>query len=372
MLAFAMRPETAALRHAPAHLQIHGTHFTHADGSIFQWRGVTAFRLLEMIARGRTAEVEAFLDWCSASRLTVVRVLTMAKHVFELTPEDGRAALPRLLALAAARGLHVEIVALADTAEIAVDIDAHVREVGAIAARHPNALIEVANEPAHATQSTRIHNPAELARLAALVPEVVPAALGSVEGDARLAADYITWHAPRETGNGGWNHVLEIAAGADLLRRFRKPVVSDEPIGAGAAFDPGRRDDNADRFRAAALLTRLAGLGATFHYESGLHARIPAGRELQCFNAWNEAWDLLPAGIEHRGIFRRAGADGAAVRAFNRRAALGVFERQDGAQAWVLVIHPTAEPALQWAEGWSVRSTRRLGGVHIITAARRM
>ena len=36
---------------------------------------------------------------------------------------------------------------------------------------------------------------------------------------------------------------------------------------------------------AAAALTGLAGLGATFHYESGLQAGIPTGKELECFTA---------------------------------------------------------------------------------------
>ena len=58
--------------------------------------------------------------------------------------------------------------------------------------------------------------------------------------------------------------VLAVAAGAELLTKLKKPVVSDEPIGAGATYQPGRRDDQPARFRAAALLTRLVGMGATF------------------------------------------------------------------------------------------------------------
>jgi hypothetical protein len=147
-------------------------------------------------------------------------------------------------------------------------------------------------------------------------------------------------------------------------------VISDEPIGAGPKLQPGRRDDEPDRFRAAALLTRLAGLGATFHYEGGLHARIPEGRELACFNAWNEAWTLLPGDIEQRGVFREAGGEGAAVRGFDRGRALAVFERQDAHRAWVLVVRPTGSVSLQWTEGWSGRTVTRTAGADIIIAER--
>jgi hypothetical protein len=189
-------------------------------------------------------------------------------------------------------------------------------------------------------------------------------------GDGFGAGDYVTWHVPRETDHDGWGYVLAIADGADLLRRFRKPVVSDEPIGAGRQLEPGRRDDNPDRFRAAALLTRLAGIGSTFHYGAGLHTRIPEGAELACFDAWNEAWTLLPDGIEHRGAFHKAGDAGAAVQGFDRQTALAVFERQDGDRAWVLVVRPAKNPTVGWAPGWSATATKPLGGVLLIEAAR--
>ncbi len=119
-------------------------------------------------------------------------------------------------------------------------------------------------------------------------------------------------------------------------RRWKKPVVSDEPIGAGPALQPGRRDNLPARFRAAALLTRLVGMGATFHYEGGIQATIPAGAELACFNAWNEAWALLPAGVEQSGVFRISGAAGSVVANYDRKRLLGVYERTDGSKGWIL------------------------------------
>ncbi len=240
-----------------------------------------------------------------------------------------------------------------------------------IAAPHENALIEVANEPFHPSQAPDVHRPEVLARLRSRVPHSIPVALGLVEGLERSAAgDYITWHAPRETSHDGWGHVLALAQGPDLLKQWNKPVVSDEPIGAGAAFEAGRRDDSSDRFRAAAIVTRLAGLGATFHYEGGLQASIPNGKQLECFNAWNEAWSLLPADIERSGTFRRAGETGATVVAYNTDHALAVFERQRGSLAWAAVINPTEGFVMRWATGWTPQQTRRLGGVWLVSARR--
>lgn len=355
----------------PRHLQITGTRFVRAGGEHFHWRGISAFRLVEMVARGRQTEVEAYLDWAAARQLTVVRVLTMATHLFRLSPEDGLRALPQLLEMAAARGLHVEVVALADTAATPVEIDAHVKAVGDIAARHPNALVEVANEPYHSTQAPTLHDPAEVNRLAGLVPDLVPVALGSAEGHEQFSGgEYATFHFPRGSGSGGWQHVVTLAEGAALLSRWNKPLVNDEPIGAASTFIPGRRDNEPARFRAAALMSRLVGMGATFHYEGGLQAAIPAARELECFTAWNDAWTLLPPDIEAAGEFKRAGESTAAVQAFSEGSALAAFERQRGSTAWVVLLDVRGEPALKWQAGWTPGDPQRLEQVWIVTATR--
>jgi hypothetical protein len=353
------------------HLRVSGASFTTADRHPFQWRGITAFRLLEYVAGGKEDEAERFLSWAERQRLTVVRVLAMGGGFMNLSAEDGRNALPRLLDLAAAHRLHIEIVALAGTRDTPLDLDAQLEAIGRIATEHDNALIEIANEPAHPSQLPDVHRPETLVRLRSRVPRTIPVALGLVEGLERASAgDYITWHPPRDPGRDGWGHVLALADGRDLLKQWNKPVVSDEPIGAGAAFETGRRDDSPERFRAAALLTRLAGLGATFHYEGGLQAAIPTGRELECFNAWNEAWTLLPSDIERTGAFKRAGEDGAAVVDYSQDKALAVFERQRGNLAWVAVINPSQGFAMRWGSGWNPQQTRRLQGVWLISARR--
>ena len=133
---------------------------------------------------------------------------------------------------------------------------------------------------------------------------------------------------------------------------------------------PGRRDNDPDRFRAAALLSRMAGLGATFHYEQGLQAKIPTGVEGRCFDAWNEAWTLLPSGVELKGAFYEAGQPGAAVAAFDRATASGAFERQVGATTYVLVVDAPKEPGLTWSNGWRRTGQQRLGSAWLVTGER--
>jgi hypothetical protein len=274
------------------HLRISGTGFVDGAGKHFDWRGISAFRLLEFVARGRAADAEAYLRWAASKRLNVVRVFAMADGIFQLAPEDGLKALPRLLELAATHGIYVEVVAFTGTEVIRVDRADFVKRIGAICARHGNAILELANEPGHPTQAAAMHDPAHLQSLVALVPKDVPVSLGSVEWhDGFAAGAFVTWHAPRTTN---WHE--EIGKGGELERRFGKPVVSDEPIGAADTIEPGRRDNDPARFRAAGAAARRAGIDSTFHYEGGLQARLPSAIEMRCLDAWLEGLDGLIGG----------------------------------------------------------------------------
>jgi hypothetical protein len=370
-------PATPALRASTQHLRIQGTTFVRADGSPFEWRGISAFALIEQIATGRSAAAETYLAWAASQKITVVRVLVMAQHLFKLSPEQGRASLPRLLEMADTFGLHVEIVALADTAGTSMEFEQHVKDVGAIAARHGNALVEIANEPGHPTQDARLHQAATLKSLAALVPEQVPVALGSAEyGDEFAGGDYATFHFPRDTSDDGWGHVRKLADGAAFVERWAKPVVSDEPIGAGERFVAGRRDDDSRRFGAAALLTRFAGMYPTFHYENGLLAKQPMGRELDAFNAWRLALDVFTdKGVPTSGRFLR---DDEIKAIADVRGARGAFGRSGEREAWLYILDPLDRQDLDslsvtWAEPWHPKGELPMpdAGVRLANAVRK-
>jgi hypothetical protein len=345
-------------------LKVAGTQFVDSAARPFPWRGITAFRLVEMVASGREAEAVQYLEWAAKEDLNVVRVLTMARHLFELRPENGRNALPRLLDLARERGIGVEVVALADTTAYPLDYDTHVRHVGRIALEKGNAFVEIANEPGHPTQVERLHDPAELKRLATLIPSPVVMALGSAEYAAGYAdGDYATYHFPRAAG---WDHVLRLAEGASFIAHWKKPVINDEPVGAAPEYVEGRRENDPARFAAAAALTALAGMGGTFHYEGGLQARIPAGREAACLAAW-QLGGALVTGMEPSGGF----LDGQSIDAIARiSGARAVYARADDRSATVLLIDPQ-QPKVDWTPGWTEERRSGVPGVIVLRAVRR-
>lgn len=357
----------AGVEQPPAHLRVAGTRFVAADGTSFDWRGISAFRLVEFVAHGREREAEAYLAWAASKKLTVVRVLTMAAGIFALPPEEGVRALPRVLELARKHGLIVEVVALASTREYTFDLEAHVRSVARICADYPNAVLELANEPGHRSQAAFVHDPMAMRRLAASLPPALPVSLGSVEYDVRFAeGTYATWHAPRHPG---WQHVLIVAGGANLVRRFGKPVVSDEPIGAGDRLEQGRRDNLPDRFRAQALATRLAGLGATFHYNGGVQAARPTPNESACLDAWSEGLDAVTLNAVGEGTLRRVDAAGPIV-TFDPRRVAAVFVRGTDAAAWILAVGVEGAPELRVRRPWRQEAVRQWPGVHLIRSVR--
>ncbi len=349
------------------HLRIQGTRFVRADGSPFAWRGVTAFRLLEMESAGRTAEADAYLTWAAGQQFTVVRVLTMAKHLFELAPERGVAALDSFLARASRHGMVVEVVALADTASFTIDLKAHVRRVGEVVSRHPNAVVEIANEPYHGTHRPEVHRDEFLQQLRKEIPANVPVALGAAAyPELHTAGDFVTFHSSRSSAEAGWGTVPDLKIGADFLRKAGKPVVNDEPIGAGQEFEPGRRDDSPERFRAHALLAGLIGLYSTFHYEGGLQARLPAGRELESLRAWRDGTEL--AGEGPSGIPQVMPPNGTAPARVTGKF-VGAYVVVDADRAWTLA-YGGGGTEVTWRQGWSPVREKRWAHSHFAEGRR--
>jgi hypothetical protein len=362
------------LSDSPRQLRVDGRAFRLPDGSRFAWRGVTSFRLLEFMAHGRRADLTRTLDWAARSGVTIVRVLAMCDRLFKLAPDEGRRALPAFLSLAAERGLRAEVVALADTDVIPVSLDEQVTAVGAVCARHANAVLEIANEP-YAGQSHRadIADPALLGRLRTLVPAGVLVALGASSRDDSpeyAAGDFVTVHLSRAPGERGWGHVLQMNVTLALSAATGKPVVDDEPIGAAERDEHARRDGDAGRWFAKGVLARLLGLGATFHYEDGLQSRVPRGRQEVCFAAWRRGLDLLPAAFEDRAQAVGVGSPRAAVAAFDRGHALDVVLRQGEREAWAAAVGCTGDPGIRWSSGWRATRTVRRSGV-VVQEARR-
>lgn len=336
-----------------------------ADRAPRDWRGVTAFALLDQLADGREREAAAFLRWAADRGFNGVRVLGMAHHLFRLSPGEGVEAIPRLLRLAAEHGLVVELVVFADTRAFRLDYGAHVDRVARAVSGARNVIIELANENDHPTQDPRLTEPARLRALRERLPADIPVSLGSLHGgDLRVdrygLGDYVTVH-PSRSGSV-WRHVGLAAELARLARESGRPVINDEPIGAAERPVRGRRSNDPSVFLGLGVAGRMAGVPTTFHCEDCLLARRPGPVQDACATAFIEGVRLLPEGrrfspVPAAGLLTRAAVPGIEV----------IQAATDGRGVWRVVAALGAREGvgLPWARGWRAEALARRPGVAV-------
>jgi hypothetical protein len=250
-------------------------------------KSTTAFALPSLIATGQEPAACAFLDWCQQQGLNCVRILTMCSNMFALDPATGRLAAVRVLELAGARGLYVEVVALADTfAYPDVSWQTHVDALAEYCRTYPNALLELCNEP---LQQWQAFSPEELQALSAGVPDDVPFTLGACDDGQDESLEYCfdrssyqTVHADRN--RAPWGNVRHIREQQVMSENINQHVWNDEP---GKEFTP------AQQF-AIGGLCRICMIGDTFHADGVRYAQIPTGQELEWFLARKAGWDFVP------------------------------------------------------------------------------
>jgi len=338
---------------APAlsRLRLSGRHgLVNESGAKVPWTAVTGFRLVEQVAHGRAGEASAFLASLGPAR--GVRVLLMARWLFQLSPDEGVAALAATLDLAQRHGRYLEVTIFADTKSFSL-ADADYRRiadrVGAICAAHVACgLIEVANEvwPLHETQADALGDLAFLRSLRETVRRHgdIPVSLGSThadqdESDRMQDGDYLTIHGARDDGDGGWRFVRHTNEQRALADRLGKYANNQEP----------RRDDlDCGRQIGLALLTRLFSLGDTFHYAGGLQSQPPTGAEAAAFQCRARGWAAVPD--DWWGEYKNAGFVGSPVKSFD--GAVRVYSSVNGGRAYTLVLGATPSTRIDWNEGW--------------------
>lgn len=340
-----------------------------AEGERYRWRMATGFMLLDHLADGRVSEAEAFADWLQRTGFSGVRVLGTNTGWFNLSTAEAQAALPRLFDLLDARGLHVELTALAGTkAWTRAQAEAHVRMVGAACASAPACVIELANEGAHPTQNRDLTNaPAVLRQLRALVPSHVVTATASNccgqsdDTEHYPGGDYLTIH--RDRSRDEWNavrRVRELQAVSEIANRF---VVDDEPIGAGEVDEPGRREANPSVFFANGVLCRVFEVGCTFHFSDGLFARLPGPNQQAAAAAFIAGTRIVPDDVEL--TYKNASWHDSPVKDFDTRAAVRVYSGVSGSRGITIALGLTGDPRIVWQNGWRVTAelARRPGVV---------
>jgi hypothetical protein len=261
---------------------------------------------LALLARPPT-DRDQFLDQTRALGLNGIRVFAGALAWANQTAPGAAAALPELLDAAAARGLRVQVAAITDSGT-GYDVGAHLRAIAAIVAAHPNALLEVANEPWHPTQSDEVNDPARLLALArSRVPAGVIYALGAgAEDEADAGGHYATDGGAFNTahldrGRDTWNQVRRLREIAGISEATRKPAMSGEPIGAAEPSElvdpvskkPRQRRTDPEFFFAMGALCRGFELGCVFHSQDGLEAKPLGPVTTACAQAFLAGWRAI-------------------------------------------------------------------------------
>jgi len=322
-----------------------------ASGARVPWTAVTGFRLVEQVAHGRAGEASAFLGSLGPAR--GVRVLLMARWLFQLSPDEGLAALGATLDLAQKHGRYLEVTIFADTKSFNL-ADADYRRiadaVGAICAAHVACgPVEIANEvwSLHETQADALGDLAFLRSLRETVRRHgdIPVSLGSThadqdESDRMRDGDYLTIHGARSDGDDGWRwvrHANEQRALADAVSRW---AVNDEPM---------RADLNCGRQVGMALLARLFSIGDTFHSAAGLQAQPFTGGEADAFRCRALGWAAVPD--DWWGRYYNAGFVGSPVKSFD--GAVRVYSSVNGGRAYTLVLGATPATRIDWNDGWN-------------------
>ncbi len=322
-------------------------------GAKVPWTALTGFRSAEQVAHGRLGEANAYLDSLGPAR--GARVLLMAANLFQLSPQEGLAALPATLDLFKSKGRYASLTVFADTKSFpGIDYRAVASRVGAICAEHRTAIsfIEVANEvwPLHSTQADPLGDLGFLEELRGIIragcPDV-PVSLGSThadqdESDRMRGGDLLTVHGDRSDDGTLWRwvrHANEQRALSDATNRWD---VNDEP----------RRDDlDCGRQIGMGLLARMFSLGDTFHYAGGLQSQPPAGAELAAFQCRARGWAAIPD--DWWGDYKNAGFVGSPVKSFD--GAVRVYSSVNGGQAYTLVLGATGGLRIDWAPDWPSR-----------------
>jgi hypothetical protein len=116
-------------------------------------------------------------------------------------------------------------------------------------------------------------------------------------------------------------------------------------------------------------MSRLLDVGATFHCEDCLPARVPGPIQRQCAGAFVEGVRMLPedvtptiVDVASAGAPAAAAADGASGRAFSATS---------GDRAWSLILGESPAGGVRWPSGWSGgKRIAQKPGVEVWTAAR--
>ena len=284
-------------------LQVKGRFITCASGEPFRWRGVTGFRLVHQVARDEEASARRYLSWARDAGFNLIRVVSTATFLFDLSPEDGRAALPRALVLAREFGLYVEVIAVNDSADRDYDWRLHSRLVAETCAAVDHCIFEFANEPGHGLQDVRLHDMDSVDRFASAAVDGLDVVwtAGPSWGDDMAdspSGAFVVRHLER--AGTPWDMAQRLWGFERLSARLDRPVVSNEPIGFDeqpGAMTGRQRIVDCDAALVFGALSRVLEVGTTFHLQAGLQNEGPGALQRLCATDFIRGTRLVPDAV---------------------------------------------------------------------------
>lgn len=278
-----------------------------ANGQPFRWKGVTAFGLLNRFAKGE--DISGFLSDFDGFNVLRVFLYTPVKDwgasAWNSPAPDVVLA---FLKAVEAKGFYVELVLLTD--DDATRIEPARQLVEALkAARPPNVVLEVGNEP----QTHKAINTAALR--ATLAGSSFLYSSGDYEDSRKWFGNWIGFHSARD---GEWPRRAHDAidyfhgGGPNFPEEpaLKVPAVCDEPIRPDQTAG-NREQDFLAYFAACSLL----GAGGTYHFESGKLGNRPTEDEKRFAAIALQGLSTFPADAP-KGAYSRPDEGGATLRTY--------------------------------------------------------
>jgi hypothetical protein len=115
-------------------------------------------------------------------------------------------------------------------------------------------------------------------------------------------------------------------------------------------------------------MSRLLNVGATFHCEDCLPARVPGPVQRQCADAFIEGRGLIPPEVNPELVDSgTAGAPATLADGAQGR----IFQATSGDRAWSLILGERNGAGIRWSRGWSAgKRIAQRPGVEVWTAGR--
>ena len=277
-------------------LRVDGRTFVN-DHGVFRPLFVSAFGTIAQALRGR--DPRAYLQWAKATGFNGVRLFAGNLGWMDgQTAAEAVEALPNVLALVAQEGLYAEVVALTDTgAAPQYDKAAQVRAVARVCNEVGNGVLEVANEPYHATQDDETHKAQNLLQWGRVSD--VPFALGAAEIDeldkpAALGGSYPTAGGSFSTvhlrrGQIWFVQMSRMREQEEISRRHNCLVMNNEPVGwdeqGTDRVRGGSRLDLPEAFFLLGASSRVMELGVVGHGQHALRSELPGRNQQACADA---------------------------------------------------------------------------------------